>query len=48
LPDGDKEAIFGAFAANGGMYDDVLRTTTTHIIALNAENVLSTFYRSDL
>ena len=41
LPDGDKEAIFGGFAAHGGMYDDVLRTTTTHIIALNMENVRS-------
>ena len=39
LPDGDREAIFGGFAANGGMYDDVLRTTTTHVIALNTENV---------
>ena len=39
LPDGDREAIFGGFAANGGMYDDVLRTTTTHVIALNIENV---------
>ena len=39
LPDGDREAIFGGFAANGGMYDDVLRTTTTHVIALTIDNV---------
>ena len=39
LPDGDREAIFGGFAANGGMYDDVMRTTTTHVIALNIDNV---------
>ena len=38
LPAGDREAIFGGFAAYGGMYDDVLRTTTTHVIALNADN----------
>jgi hypothetical protein len=43
LPEGDREAIFGGFAANGGMYDDVLRTTTTHVIALNIENVFSPF-----
>jgi len=40
LPAGDREAIFGGFAANGGMYDDVLRTTTTHVIALNTDNVI--------
>ena len=38
LPTGDREAIFGGFAAYGGMYDDVLRTTTTHVVALNTDN----------
>ena len=42
LPTGDREAIFGGFAAYGGMYDDLLRTTTTHVIALNMDNVSPT------
>ena len=39
LPTGDKEAISGGIIAMGGRFSDRLSIVTTHIVALNLENV---------
>lgn len=39
LPVGDKEAICGGIIAMGGQYTSSLSKFTTHIVALNMENV---------
>lgn len=39
LPPGDKEAICGGIVAMGGQYSHHLTKFTTHIVALNTDNV---------
>jgi hypothetical protein len=39
LPAGDKEAICGGIIAMGGQFSSHLTKFTTHIVALNMENV---------
>jgi hypothetical protein len=39
LPFGDKEAICGGIIAMGGQYSNHLTKFTTHIVALNMDNV---------
>lgn len=39
LPSGDKEAICGGVIAMGGQYSSNLTKFTTHIVALNMDNV---------
>jgi len=39
LPVGDKEAICGGIIAMGGQYGSSLTKFTTHIVALNMDNV---------
>ncbi|BFZ60104.1 regulator of Ty1 Transposition [Saitoella coloradoensis] len=38
LPPGDRDAIYGGIKALGGEYTDKLLRTTTHIVALSANN----------
>lgn len=39
LPEGDKETICGGIIALGGVYKTSLSKLTTHIVALNLDNV---------
>ena len=39
LPVGDKEAICGGIIAMGGQYNGALTKFTTHLVALNMDNV---------
>jgi len=39
LPEGDKEAIYGGVLALGGQYSSQLTKLTTHLVAINLENV---------
>lgn len=41
LPAGDREAISGGIIAMGGTVCGTLRSTVTHIVALNLNNVSS-------